>query len=275
MNKILVIVFVLTGAVRLHAQSENRAGIERLMKITDRATFPEFWSEFEPFKDSLSNEIAEGNLRPFNNRNSFRRYGFRVMEYKFNFQEITEVEGSSFRSKNYRLRILFDQKDSTIFYCRLVEFHGYGRDEYISSSKLKFDSTKFETCFARHDSLYNTNTLRNFSSPPFISHNYYGPICMNHGSDQHDEMLAAVKNNQKQVLLNWIRSFNIEDKAFGAAGLYFLRKEGVTLTEEEQRLLEFTQKLRVNVQTDLRIDLLGLVLSNRALDKRFENYVED
>lgn len=113
-------------------------------------------------------------------------------------------------------------------------------------------------------------------NPPFINDNYYGPLCGNHDSEQYHEMMGYVDTDQKEPLVNWIKSFNLENKAYGLHGLYFLNKKGVELTEEEEQLLLTIKQMgRTRIQTDLGLEYFRVLIHETRLDRKFERYYEE
>ncbi len=262
---VVIISFAVTG--------QTDTNLMQLIEIANAKDFKQFRTEVDPFIESFPKERTEGQLY-FYSKGGFRDYGFGFSLYTLHLEKILEVNGNSFRPKYYQLRFLLNNTDSTIFFVNLIQTDSR-LGEYEKRVFLDFDSTQFETYFAIHDSIFNTVTPRNFVNPPFIGANYYGPMCSLHGSLQYDEMMIHINNNRKDVFVEWLKSFNIENKVYGAHGLYFLQKKGVKLTEEEKKLQEIITSMRITkVQTDLGLKYIGLLLSERRLDLKFEQYTK-
>ena len=270
LKKQILIVFILIVTKIGFGQSDTN--IVKLISITDNSFFPELRIELDSFKNSFPKENIEGNLRFYTNLEKNRYYGIDICEYNLNFYKIFDVNGGSFRSELYNITILFDINDSTIFYNKFVRYIDDYPNQIETPLVLKYDSTRLESYFARHDSLFNCTTVRNFKVPPFISDKYYGPLCPNHGSILYEDMLSAVRNKRKDILLSWINSFNMEDKAYGATGLYFMKLDGVVLKESEQLLIETVRNMMAQVRTDIDYTNIYTLLNESRLDKRYKEY---
>ncbi len=253
--------------------SQTDTNLIQLLEIAKAKDFKQFRKEAVPFIESFPKERTEGELY-FLGKGGFRDYGFGFSLYTLHFANILEVDGNSFRPENYQLRFLLNNIDSTIFFVNLIQTDSrWG--EYEKNILLDFDSTQFESYFAKHDSMFNAITPRNFVAPPFISSNYYGPMCSFHGSLQYDEMMIHIENDRRDVFVEWLKSFNLENKVYGAHGLYFLQKKGIKLTKEEKKLLEAITSMRfIKVQTDLKLDYICVLLSQSRLDRKFEQYIK-
>ncbi|MEZ5044733.1 MAG: hypothetical protein R2828_32855 [Saprospiraceae bacterium] len=56
-------------------------------------------------------------------------------------------------------------------------------------------------------------------------------------------MLDLVNDRNKDQLRNWLLSFDPEIQAYGAEGLFYLQKEGISMNEEELKLIEKLKKI--------------------------------
>lgn len=267
---LFVLLFTL---VRFSVSSQTDAHVLRLIDIAKAENLAQFQNNLNALKGSFPGERVEGGLGLINTRRPIRSFGRDFCSYSVWIEHTQEINGSSFKPDYYNLIVLFDNADSSIFFKQLLQ-SGQLYDKSEWSLFLDFDSTQFETYFARHDSLFNTTTERNFEAPPFLSRNYYGPVCPDHGSEQYDQMIEFVDASRKDVFVDWLKSFNLENKVYGAQGLYFLQKKGVKLTEDEQQLIDALKSIRIaQVQTDLGLDYIASLIHESRLDRKYEQYI--
>lgn len=253
--------------------SQTDTNVLHLLEIAKEHTnFQLFETKLDSFIETFPKERTVGQLSFYKPRDAFRLFGVGFASYTTKFELIKEVDKSTYSSESYKLTLLLDAADLSIFYVHLVETNGF-RGDYERDVFFDFDSTQFEHYFARHDSLFNTTTPRDFVNPPFINKNYYGPMCGYHDSEQYNEMIKFVDQNRRDVFVFWLKSFNLENKVYGAQGLYFLQKKGVELTDEEKQLMDAIRSIRIaKVKTDLNQQFIGVLLSENRLDREFEEY---
>lgn len=164
------------------------------------------------------------------------------------YERIYEIELSVPDEKDPRISSLYTfsifmiASDQTIISYELFEHKNKKVEEHWEEYLESLETFKNDSLYTTfQQSFQNTFHAELNESDLFVTDFVFGSRCgytggRTKGTTEIDRMLAA---NDKEALLQWLRSPNTEKQLYAVQGLLQLEKKGTPLTEEERQIITF------------------------------------
>ena len=270
MESYLTILILFVSAFCANAQEQGE--VESIQATLSQSHFKTVESDLNELLNTFPDDIQKGEFKFYRNELFYLNLGFDLSIYNLQFYKTISFNNGLWDREEYNLKIIFTNQDSTVLFAHFYKSVPNGISLDIVNS---CDSLTLQNKLSVHDSVYSTKTVFDCKDVPFLKNSYYSPLCPRHGSDKYDQMIEYVNQENIIELEKLLKQFDPADKVYGYKGLYFIRKNGIELSEGQNLLMSYTKNIAATIQTDVGIRLLMSLIYSKGLDREFAKLIEN
>jgi len=270
MESYLTILILFVSAFCANAQEQGE--VESIQATLSQSHFKTVESDLNELLNTFPDDIQKGEFKFYRNELFYLNLGFDLSIYNLQFYKTISFNNGLWDREEYNLKIIFTNQDSTVLFAHFYKSVPNGISLDIVNS---CDSLTLQNKLSVHDSVYSTKTVFDCKDVPFLKNSYYSPLCPRHGSDKYDQMIEYVNQENIIELEKLLKQFDPADKVYGYKGLYFIRKNGIELSEGQNLLMSYTKNIAATIQTDVGIRLLMSLIYYKGLDREFAKLIEN
>jgi len=270
MESYLTILILFVSAFSANAQEQGE--VESIQATLSQSHFKTVESDLNELLNTFPDDIQKGEFKFYRNELFYLNLGFDLSIYNLQFYKTISFNNGLWDKEEYNLKIIFTNQDSTVLFAHFYKSVPNGISLDIVNS---CDSLTLQNKLSVHDSVYSTKTVFDCKDVPFLKNSYYSPLCPRHGSDKYDQMIEYVNQENIIELEKLLKQFDPADKVYGYKGLYFIRKNGIELSEGQNLLMSYTKNIAATIQTDVGIRLLMSLIYYKGLDREFAKLIEN
>jgi len=270
MESYLTILILFASAFCANAQEQGE--VESIQATLSQSHFKTVESDLNELLNTFPDDIQKGEFKFYRNELFYLNLGFDLSIYNLQFYKTISFNNGLWDREEYNLKIIFTNQDSTVLFAHFYKSVPNGISLDIVNS---CDSLTLQNKLSVHDSVYSTKTVFDCKDVPFLKNSYYSPLCPRHGSDKYDQMIEYVNQENIIELEKLLKQFDPADKVYGYKGLYFIRKNGIELSEGQNLLMSYTKNIAATIQTDVGIRLLMSLIYSKGLDREFAKLIEN
>ena len=270
MESYLTILILFVSAFCANAQEQGE--VESIQATLSQSHFKTVESDLNELLNTFPDDIQKDEFKFYRNELFYLNLGFDLSIYNLQFYKTISFNNGLWDKEEYNLKIIFTNQDSTVLFAHFYKSVPNGISLDIVNS---CDSLTLQNKLSVHDSVYSTKTVFDCKDVPFLKNSYYSPLCPRHGSDKYDQMIEYVNQENIIELEKLLKQFDPADKVYGYKGLYFIRKNGIELSEGQNLLMSYTKNIAATIQTDVGIRLLMSLIYYKGLDREFAKLIEN
>lgn len=270
MESYLTILILFVSAFSANAQEQGE--VESIQATLSQSHFKTVESDLNELLNTFPDDIQKDEFKFYRNDLFYLNLGFDLSIYNLQFYKTISFNNGLWDREEYNLKIIFTNQDSTVLFAHFYKSVPNGISLDIVNS---CDSLTLQNKLSVHDSVYSTKTVFDCKDVPFLKNSYYSPLCPRHGSDKYDQMIEYVNQENIIELEKLLKQFDPADKVYGYKGLYFIRKNGIELSEGQNLLMSYTKNIAATIQTDVGIRLLMSLIYYKGLDREFAKLIEN
>jgi len=270
MESYLTILILFVSAFCANAQEQGE--VESIQATLSQSHFKTVESDLNELLNTFPDDIQKDEFKFYRNDLFYLNLGFDLSIYNLQFYKTISFNNGLWDKEEYNLKIIFTNQDSTVLFAHFYKSVPNGISLDIVNS---CDSLTLQNKLSVHDSVYSTKTVFDCKDVPFLKNSYYSPLCPRHGSDKYDQMIEYVNQENIIELEKLLKQFDPADKVYGYKGLYFIRKNGIELSEGQNLLMSYTKNIAATIQTDVGIRLLMSLIYYKGLDREFAKLIEN
>ena len=270
MESYLTILILFVSAFSANAQEQGE--VESIQATLSQSHFKTVESDLNELLNIFPDDIQKDEFKFYRNDLFYLNLGFDLSIYNLQFYKTISFNNGLWNREEYNLKIIFTNQDSTVLFAHFYKSVPNGISLDIVNS---CDSLTLQNKLSVHDSVYSTKTVFDCKDVPFLKNSYYSPLCPRHGSDKYDQMIEYVNQENIIELEKLLKQFDPADKVYGYKGLYFIRKNGIELSEGQNLLMSYTKNIAATIQTDVGIRLLMSLIYSKGLDREFAKLIEN
>jgi len=270
MESYLTILILFVSAFSANAQEQGE--VESIQATLSQSHFKTVEADLNELLNTFPDDIQKDEFKFYRNDLFYLNLGFDLSIYDLQFYKTISFNNGLWNREEYNLKIIFTNQDSTVLFAHFYKSVPNGISLDIVNS---CDSLTLQNKLSVHDSVYSTKTVFDCKDVPFLKNSYYSPLCPRHGSDKYDQMIEYVNQENIIELEKLLKQFDPADKVYGYKGLYFIRKNGIELSEGQNLLMSYTKNIAATIQTDVGIRLLMSLIYYKGLDREFAKLIEN
>jgi hypothetical protein len=231
--KLVILLTVFLDLVFFSVKSQDMMYFQKIGNIAKTATVAtDLYNKLDSFKKTR---------RP--NDSNIEMYFDRDVDFGYKHQRINLVLNGTFR---YKINLL--EKNDTI-YLSSIKFD----DDFYSDNgsrrlnELRIDTAQIRNYLRLRNKFYKSSKSINNLVDDLTLNKVYAFNCGDGDPKTKDgkHIETLVKNKNMTELRELVQSINCEKQAYGIAGFRMLKKNGVKISESDQKLLKYLEAKKI------------------------------
>ena len=249
--KVIITLTLILTSFQLVSFGQNH--LEQIIINLESKRLDSLVNYFDNAKSS-SNSSKKGDISL--GHMEFKRLEKGYIRLKLRFSIIDSIDysdGTASMTSDYYIIDIVKLDTYNIVYSRMYkipEYHFYHRNNEKDILHLKLDTLSFHRLYQIHDSIYETTTAIQYEMPNFMEPSLFSYFDKPYEKryDEQERVNRLILNKDQDSLKTLLLSFNYEAKSYALCGFYTLKKLGVPIDIETERLINKTLTSKGDVQ---------------------------